>query len=253
MIKGYFFNPADTSNVFYMVLVDAPNLANPPPFPDETEITDDENTIFFRRQRIYITALRDAIIEFLKDGMEHTFQNRDELINLVRDYLDTATAVDNESVVILRNLFKNKNADFLSFMDIEHGKVGIAIKIPKVDKSNIENCLADTIDYVVQQINQENPAAKRPTLQERINYILQESEKEQEEIGGAGMSGFPFIGVSQQAEERAKNSLFSIRSLLSQEEAPEEVSDEDSVEENEEIIHLEDDTVQPSKKREGIN
>lgn len=247
MIKGYFLQD---STLFYTVIMDVPNLKNPPPFPDELEITDDENTVFFRRQRLYITALRDAIIEFLKDGMQHLFENNPDIFNIIKSYATTADAVDNESVVILRNLFKEKNADFISFLDVTKDKVGIAVKVENVKKEEAENTLSDVIDYVVQEINKENPSAKRPDLQERINRIMEESRSSEMTPGGLGVNGFPFpVDLPQEETEdteedditndsnsvRLRKHFFSVKNLLEELENEEDNADE-SDEPEEEVV-----------------
>lgn len=190
--KGYLIN---NDNAFYVVIVPVPGLQNPQPFPDEIEPIEDSDTIFFRRQRLFVQGLRDATIEFLKDGMMHTFHRDDALWNEILALAPYAGAFDNEAVVTLRTLFKAEGMDFIAFMDLEQEKVGLSVKLDiknqSLTEAEIKDKFAKAIDNVIVQINQEDPASKRPSLEERIRTIIEESEREEDfdSLGLGGLGG----------------------------------------------------------------
>jgi len=190
--KGYLIN---NDNAFYVVIVPVPGLHNPQPFPDEIEPIEDSDTIFFRRQRLFVQGLRDATIEFLKDGMMHTFHRDDALWNEILSLAPYAGAFDNEAVVALRTLFKADGMDFIAFMDLEQEKVGLSVKIDIKDQAlteaEIKEKFAKAIDNVIVQINREDPASKRPSLEERIRRIIEESERDEDydNLGLGGLGG----------------------------------------------------------------
>lgn len=247
--KGYLIN---NDNAFYVAIVPVPGLRNPQPFPDEIEPIEDSDTIFFRRQRLFVQGLRDATIEFLKDGMMHTFHRDDALWNEILSLAPYAGAFDNEAVVTLRTLFKAEGMDFIAFMDLEQEKVGLSVKLDIKDQSlteaEIKDKFAKAIDNVIVQINQEDPASKRPSLEERIRRIIEESERDEDldlqgglqgGLTGVG-TGFPFEPAVQ--EENASESHIDVDVLrlldgLLEEEEEEEEEEQDKEEKS---VHKED-------------
>lgn len=249
--KGFFIKDG---YAFYVVFVSTPNLRKPPPFPDELEPIENEDTIFFRRQRLFVTGLRDATIFFLKDGMERNFTENDNLWNTIVQSSTSAGVFENEAVVTLRELFEQKNMDFIAFMDIEQERVGMAVKLEAASLSTqqILDRLSDAIDYVVATINKEQPEVQRPSLEERIRTIIQESEKEDEledVLGGGGGTGYPFVQAAQQDEKNESHiSLFdlldsgldmSFEPDAEEEQEKEEEEEEDKQETTEHSTHLE--------------
>jgi len=256
--KGYLIN---NDNAFYVVIVPVPGLHNPQPFPDEIEPIEDSDTIFFRRQRLFVQGLRDATIEFLKDGMMHTFHRDDALWNEILSLAPYAGAFDNEAVVALRTLFKAEGMDFIAFMDLEQEKVGLSVKIDIKDQAlteaEIKEKFAKAIDNVIVQINREDPASKRPSLEERIRRIIEESERDEDYdnlgLGGLGEplpgsqagggQGFPFEPAVQ--DENASEShidvdvLRRLDGLLEVDEEAEE-AEENELDTEEKSVHKED-------------
>lgn len=244
--KGYLING---TNAFYVAIVPVPGLHNPQPFPDEIEPIEDSDTVFFRRQRLFVQGLRDATIEFLKDGMMHTFHRDDALWNEILSLAPYAGAFDNEAVVTLRTLFKAEGMDFIAFMDLEQEKVGLSVKLDIKDQAlteaEIKEKFAKAIDNVIVQINREDPASKRPSLEERIRTIIEESERDEDydnlglgglgsQAGGVqGTPGFPFEPAVQ--DENASEShidvdvLRLLDGLLEEEEEKEQDKEEKSV------------------------
>jgi len=253
--KGYLING---TNAFYVAIVPVPGLQNPQPFPDEIEPIEDSDTIFFRRQRLFVQGLRDATIEFLKDGMMHTFHRDDALWNEILALAPYAGAFDNEAVVTLRTLFKAEGMDFIAFMDLEQEKVGLSVKLEMKEnvlaEAEIKDKFAKAIDNVIVQINREDPASKRPSLEERIRTIIEESERDEDldslglgGIGGplqgglqGGLQGSPFEPAVQ--DENASESHIDVDVLrlldgLLEEEEEEEEKEQDKEEKS---VHKED-------------
>ena len=252
--KGYLIN---NDNAFYVVIVPVPGLRNPQPFPDEIEPIEDSDTVFFRRQRLFVQGLRDATIEFLEDGMMHTFHRDDNLWNEILSLAPYAGAFDNEAVVTLRTLFKAEGMDFIAFMDLEQEKVGLSVKLDIKDQSlteaEIKDKFAKAIDNVIVQINREDPASKRPSLEERIRRIIEESERDEDldslglgGLGGplqGGLQGSPFEPAVQ--DENASESHIDVDVLrlldgLLEEEEEEEEKEEKEQDKEEKSVHKED-------------